>query len=267
MSNIFGSITLVVLLLAGFVAFRNKQRYELEISNTATEKSRLETSQKRLKKAQDDTKRTIATRQGVEQDISKLTVEVADREKRKADLESQIAAKTSEKEANQAKLDDVEQKIAQVGGGDIGGLRNLAEKMKALNTELEELAQGIAAKEASLANRIAENKSTESRIASMKTMFDTMSMGKSLPTLNTRIRSIYPNWGFVTLTAGNAAGVVADSLLDVERDGSVIARLVVTNVERNGASASIIPDSLAADTTLMVGDRVVPSKNSKTPAN
>jgi hypothetical protein len=30
-------------------------------------------------------------------------------------------------------------------------------------------------------------------------------------------------------------------------------------VESTTASASIVPDSIAADTTLMVGDRVIPS--------
>ncbi len=94
----------------------------------------------------------------------------------------------------------------------------------------------------------------------MKKKFETISSGQSLPTLNTRIRSIYPTWGFVTLATGNAGGVVTNSTLDVVRDGSTIAKLLVTSVERNSASASIIPDSIAPDVTLMVGDRVIPAQ-------
>jgi len=78
--------------------------------------------------------------------------------------------------------------------------------------------------------------------------------------LKTRIRSIYPNWGFVTLAAGNNAGVVANSSLDVVRDGETVAKLLVTAVESSSASASIVPDSLAPDVTLSVGDQVIPGQ-------
>ena len=97
----------------------------------------------------------------------------------------------------------------------------------------------------------------------MKKKFDFISSGKSLPELKTRIRSIYPTWGFVTLGAGNSSGVVTNSILDVVRNGSVVAKLMVTAVESGSSSASIIPDSLGEDVTLMVGDRVVPTQDSK----
>ena len=62
----------------------------------------------------------------------------------------------------------------------------------------------------------------------------------------------------MTLAAGNHAGVVTNSILNVVRNGETIASLLVTAVESSSASASIVPDSLASDVTLMVGDRVVP---------
>jgi hypothetical protein len=74
--------------------------------------------------------------------------------------------------------------------------------------------------------------------------------------LKTRITSIYPNWGFVTLADGMTAGVAGGSPLDIVRDNEVIAKLLVTTVERNSASASIVPDSIADGVTLMIGDRV-----------
>ena len=49
------------------------------------------------------------------------------------------------------------------------------------------------------------------------------------------------------------------------RDGETIAKLLVTAVESRSASASIIPDSLAEDVTLMVGDRVVAGSKAKPP--
>jgi hypothetical protein len=51
----------------------------------------------------------------------------------------------------------------------------------------------------------------------------------------------------------------------VVRDGATIAKLLVTSVEGRSASASIIPDSIAQDITLMVGDRVVTGSKTKKP--
>ena len=117
--------------------------------------------------------------------------------------------------ANKEQLDDIRDKTAK-----IGDIKELATKMRDLNAELEQLGQSITDNEAKLANLTAENTQAETqanRAASVK--FDTIASGQSLPTLNTRIRSIYPTWGFVTLAAGNNGGVVANSTLDVVRDG------------------------------------------------
>jgi hypothetical protein len=124
---------------------------------------------------------------------------------------------------------------------------------------LEEIAQAITETEAKLANLTAQNNQAEAQADATKTKFEKFTSGQSLATLNTRIRSIYPTWGFVTLASGNNGGVVANSTLDVVRGSTTIAKLMVTSVESNSASASIIPDSVAQDTVLMVGDRVVPA--------
>ena len=138
--------------------------------------------------------------------------------------------------------------------------------MRATNAELEELAQSISATEAKLANLTSLKHPDRITGQRDEEQVRNHQQRQSLPTLNTRIRSIYPTWGFVTLAAGNSGGVVANSTLDVVRDGSTIAKLLVTAVERNSASASIIPDSIGPDVTLMVGDRVIPAQKAAQPA-
>jgi hypothetical protein len=231
MANVFGILTAIVLALAGFVAYKNKAAYETEITNTNTEKGRLKASQQRFDKAKNDLADTIEKRTGVDSEVAKLTEDEAAQKKVNADLTSQIKEKTDKVAANKEQLDTIRDKTAKVGD-----LKELAPKMTAAKAELEELSQSI--------------------IASVQ----------SLPKVNTRIRSIYPTWGFVTLAAGNDAGVVANSTLDVVRDGTTVAKLLVTAVERNSSSASIIPDSVAQDVTLMVGDRVVPAQKAAQPA-
>ena len=261
MANVFGILTMIVLLLAGFVAYKNKAAYETEIANTATEKSKLAASQQRLKTAQDTLADTIAKREGVDAENVKLTADEAAQKKTNEDLNEQIKTKTAKTNSNKEQLDTIRDKTAK-----IGDLKELASKMRATNAELEELAQNITATEAKLANLTSQNEQTQGQIDGMKKMFETISSGNSLPTLNTRIRSIYPSWGFVTLAAGNGSGVVTNSTLDVVRDGATIAKLLVTAVERNSASASIVPDSIAQDVTLMVGDKVVPAQKAAQPA-
>jgi hypothetical protein len=261
MANVFGILTMIVLLLAGFVAFKNKERYESEITETNTQKGNLKQSQLRFETAKNNLADTIAKREEVDGENVKLASDEAAQRKSNETLKEQITEKTSKRDASKQRLDDIRAKTAK-----IGDIKELAPKMNASKAELEQLAQDITAAEAKLANLNGQNTSAEGRIAAMKKMFDTISSGSSLPNVNTRIRSIYPTWGFVTLAAGNSAGVVGNSTLEVVRDGKVIARLLVTAVEANSSSASIVPDSLAADTTLMVGDRVVPASKGGAPA-
>lgn len=255
MANVFGILTFIVLGLAGFVAYKNQEAYKLEISETATQKKHLAASQARFELAKDTLASTIATRTEVDAEVVTLTANEEAQKKVNDDLKTQIKDKTDKAAENKQKLDEIRDKTAK-----IGDLKELAEKMKKTNAELEELAQSITGTEAKLANLTAQNSQTEGQANAMKKRFEIFSSGQSLPTLNTRIRSIYPTWGFVTLASGNNGGVVANSTLHVVRDGAVIAKLLVSSVESNSASASIIPDSLGQDVTLMVGDRVVPAQ-------
>ena len=51
-----------------------------------------------------------------------------------------------------------------------------------------------------------------------------------------------------------------NSTLDVVREDEVIAKLLVTIVEQDSASANIVPGSMAPDTFLMIGDTVRPAE-------
>ncbi len=252
MANVFGILTAIVLSLAAFVAYKNKAAYETQIAETATQKANLAKSKARFKAAQESLAATVTERGDVDAAIVKLTEESAAQKKTNEDSKLQIETKTAKVASNKQQIDDIRDKTAQVGN-----LPELADKMREAKAELEELGQSISATQAKLANLLAQNIQAENQATAIRTKLETVASGQSLPTLNTRIRSIYPSWGFVTLATGNAGGVTGNSTLNVVRDGETIARLLVTAVERNSASASIIPDSIVPDVTLMVGDRVV----------
>ncbi len=255
MAKVFGILTAIALALSALIAFKNQGEYETRSAVTLVQKDLLTKSQARLKAANEVLAALPVERAGVDAEIEKLTAAEAAQQKTNDGIKAEVEAMTAKIATNKEKLDGIREKTAK-----IGDLKELSSKMRATNSELEELTQSIAASEAKLANLTAQDASATAQITSVKSKFDNFSNGQSVPGLKTRIRSIYPNWGFVTLASGNNAGVVANSTLNVVRDGETIAKLLVTAVESNSSSASIVPDSLASDVTLSVGDQVIPGQ-------
>lgn len=257
MANLFGILTAIVLAISALVAFKNKGAYEAGITETQNQKDLLVKSQSRLKAAEEVLAALPVEISGVETEIATLTTSEAAQKKENASIKEELDTTSTTIASNKEKLDGIREKTSK-----IGDLKELSSKMRATSGELEELTQSISAAEAKLANITAQASAAEGQIAEGKSKVENYNSGQSFPSLRTRIRSIYPNWGFVTLAAGNNAGVVTNSTLNVVRNGETIAKLLVTAVESSTASASIIPDSMSGDVTLSVGDQVVPGQKS-----
>ena len=262
MANVFGILTAIVLALAAFVAFKNKAAYVASIDQTKTQKENLTKSEARLKAAQEVLTALPIEISGVDAEVDKLSTDEATQKKANDDLAAKVKDKADKIAANKEKLDDIRAKTEKSGD-----INSLAAKLRTTSAELVELAVSIDGATGKLANLTAQNSATDAQVSAVKDKFENYTSGQSLPALNTRIRSIYPNWGFVTLASGNNAGVVANSTLNVVRNGEIIAKLLVTAVESTSASASIVPDSLASDATLMVGDNVVPAPRAAKPSS
>jgi len=251
MANVFGILTAIVLALSAFLAYKNKAAYQDRIGQTNDEKQRLKVSTDRFNTAVANVNDTSKELADTNAESARLTEEGDKRKDLNDGLVLQIETKTAEVNSNKAELDAAREVASQ-----FSDVRELSGQMGQVRTEIEELAQSVTAAEAKLANLTADNNQAETQATTIRTRLDTLTSGRSLPTANTRIRSIYPGWGFVTLAAGNNAGIVANSTLTVMRDDQVIGKLLVTAVESSTASASIVPDSIAEDTVLMVGDQV-----------
>jgi hypothetical protein len=263
MAKILGIVTLVIMLASGYVAYKNKALYETEIANNATEVDRRNATQVRLQRAVTALNALEERRGGInglEAEIAGLTKDEAAQKELNESLKKQIKEKTDIVGATKVELDALREKITPLGDPN-----DLISKGEAADKKRKELTQRATDHEAKLAGLTASNKEAEVQSAALKSKLDLINNSKSLPTLVTRIRNIYPSWGFVTIQDGMNHGVVGGSHLDVVRDGAVIAKLLVSAVERNTASASIVPESLAPDTVLMVGDKVVSSGSSSQP--
>lgn len=253
MANVFGILTAIVLALASFVAYKNKDAYANELSHCKDKDRILAATKVRLKLAQDNLAATHKTRTETEVVVAKLKSEEADRKKANEVLSQDISSKTVVRDANKAKLDDIREKTKA-----IGQIRDLAQKVKTLRDDMDGLKKSIADNIAKFNGLTQDSAQTVGRNDVLKSHTEMIARRESFFT-KTRVSSIYPNWGFVTLAAGHISGVVTGSTLEIVRDGKAVAKLLVTAVESNTASATIVPDSLAEGTVLMVGDQVVPS--------
>lgn len=256
MANVFGILTAIVLALTAFVAYKNKDAYANELIHRKDEERKLAASQVRLKIAQDTLAATHKERTATEVVVANLKADEAAQKKVNADLKQEIDSKTQVAENNQKKLDDIREQTKA-----IGEIRELAQKVKTIRNQMDDLRQSIANNETKLANLTEDNNQTIGRNDVLKGETEMIAMRESFFT-KTRIVSIYPNWGFVTLGAGHISGVVTGSSLVISRNGETVGKLLVTAVESNTASASIVPGSIGEGTVLMVGDEVLPTHKS-----
>ena len=253
MAKVFGILTAIVLALALFVGFKNKNAYQTELDNHGAAKTSLANNQDKLAK---NTASLESTRKSIDEtkaQIPEVKARGAAQVKANDALTASKTTKTQEVDANKAKLDQVREQTER-----LGNVKELAAKMSTMSNEMSDLDVAIQGSESKLATLTSESGRLDAIVAEQQKQEGLRSKGESFATLNTRVSAVYPNWGFVTLAAGNTSGVITNSTLDVVRDDEVIAKLLVTAVERNTASASIVPESVKADTTVSAGDRVVP---------
>jgi len=260
MSKIFGTLTAVLLAVSALLAYKNKEAkateniaYEAASNAEKTITKELDKQVTRYGEADSLREQKLAAAEKAEKEFEDVT---ALYEKAKEDVVS-LKADHAAKEQEITAADEI-----------LKGLpdpKELVPKIKRMHSELVVATDTIAAEEASLGHLSELDKNGRSRIEGARDSISRYSTGKSFPTLKTRISSIYRNWGFVILSAGDRQGVVTDSILNVVRGGEVIAKLKVTAVEAGRASASIVLDSVAAGVTLQAGDSVVAQKEDSKP--
>jgi hypothetical protein len=253
MANIFAILTALALIAAAFLASKNKEAYAKEIESRQREEKRLATSQARLDSLTKEFNQTEADRKSTEEATVVLRETEASQIKKNKTVEQDIASKREESESNATRITEIEDKLKETGD-----IEELVGKMRRTSEELEQLTSDIASNEAQLSDLTGEKTRTEGVIAAYRTKDSNYSNKRSFFSA-TRIGSLFPAYGFVTLPIGNTSGVVSGSSLEVVRDGAVVAKLRVSSVESGRAAAEIVPDSIAPDTVLMVGDRVVPA--------
>jgi len=258
MSKIFGTIAAVLIAASAFVAFKNKEaKADEDASYQQSQEAETSTTNelnKLLGKINDDeaeSEKKLAAATELEAELEAVVVKYGEAKEKVAALKGQFESKADEI----AKADEALDALPDP--------KVLIPKIKRMRAELDEAISSVATKEAQLANLVDRDQNGKKRIDVTRKLTDLQSSGKSFPTLKTRISSVYRNWGFVTLAAGDRQGVVTGSVLDVLRQGEIVAKLRVTAVESGTASADIVLDSVTAGITLQSGDTVLPEREAQ----
>ena len=100
---------------------------------------------------------------------------------------------------------------------------------------------------ASLEARILQLKNSQPT-SSTSSLADTYRNLKAAPGgLNGQILTVGPQSSFVVINLGYTSGVRLDHLLEIQRDGKLVANIQVTEVKENLSIARILPESMATD--------------------
>ena len=253
MANTFGILAAVALLIGAFVAHKNKEALAGTIDATKKEEIKKANLQGQFDTLIADIKALEAEKVGFDTTRDETQVKLDKQREANKAIEAEIASKKAKADEAQETADKADDTLKE-----LGDVKDLAAKMKTLQAEVRDLEDEISLNSAQV-DRLEGTKTAT--IATAKNLAETISkrVGGSSYFKSTRVRSVFRQWGFVTLAGGDNIGVVKKSKLSVMRGGEEIAQLIVTGVEANSSAANIIPSSVKGDVTVSPGDTVVPA--------
>ncbi|MDB4500757.1 hypothetical protein N9224_01095 [Akkermansiaceae bacterium] len=252
MANTFGILAAVALLFGAFVSFKNKSYLEKVDSSIDTENSNKTQNTATFDALVEDIAELEEEKGGYDTTKEETQAKLDEQETAIADAKKKIASMKSEANAAMVKANDAEEKLKE-----LGPLDELIPEMKALEIDITQLEDDISENSA-VVDRLQDSKNVSTAKAkALAEQLAKRTRGTSYFE-STSVRSVFRQWGFVTLAGGDNIGVVKKSKLSVLRGGEEIAQLIVTGVEPNSAAANIIPSSVKGDQTVSPGDKVVP---------
>lgn len=183
--------------------------------------------------------------------LSKAERAKAEAAAKKDEVAKTVEDATTSKATATKDLDDLEVKLK-----DLGGLDAMVAELKAQEAKRVEYDKQIASAKATIASALAGKAAKDKQIADIKRIDLWQQTGTMAPTFRSRINAVNPDWGFVTIAAGNGAGVTRQAKLDVVRGSSVVGKLIVTHVSPGSSAAEIVPGSVAPGDAILPGDSV-----------
>jgi predicted RNase H-like nuclease (RuvC/YqgF family) len=259
MAKTFAILSAIILLISAFIANKNQALYVDAIGKRQKQEAVKVQRSAELKTLEGEVAVETTTLAEVKADLAQREEAVAGQAQKNTELSAEVATKKAEVASREAQVAEAEKSV-----GNVEELKEMLTKLKAQRVELATLEEEIDTNNASLSNLTAENKRLDGVVAELREQTSWPIRKVSNPKLRTTVSAAYPTWGFVTLSSGENAGVIAGSILEVKRDDATVARLLVTAVESSTAAADIIPEvANGPQTALSIGDLVVAAAPTK----
>jgi hypothetical protein len=220
-----------------------------------TQKTNAEGNKKTAEKSRIAMEAAVKT---AEADLAKVKDKLTKEEKAKAEAaakKDEVAKLAEEaaaaKEAAVKDLAEVEQKMK-----DTGGIDTLVAEMKSQEAKRLEYDKQISVAKSAIESSLTGKAALDKQISEIKRIDNWQQTGTMAAGFRSRVTAVNPDWGFVTIGAGNAASVVRQAKLDVVRGNSLVGKLIVTSISPNSSSAEIVPGSVAPGDSILPGDQV-----------
>ena len=235
---------------AAFMSYLNKGDAEQERNLLKTAENNLKDIDARfveVKKEQE----VFASKNTKMEERRDTALEEQEAEKQKLEAKTQEVMDTNER------IKELEMEIAKAKSqiAEFGNIKQLMALIDQLEGDLAKTREQIVALSGELDSSTAQHVAATKKIQEFKDLEFRQRNGQ-MKSINASITSVYNNWGFVVLGAGDRQGVVSRTRLDVNRGGDKIAELVVTNLEKNRSVCDIVPGSMEPGQILRPGDSV-----------
>lgn len=195
-----------------------------------------------LKKTQGDLAQTQQDLADTKSERDKATARAEAQSKRADELADKLAKAVSER-------DDAQNQLAAYKATDLTpdqviklnkNLKDATLQIEAINAEKSVLQRTLLATKAQLDKFIGEDHEVKLRAD-----------------LKGKIVDVDPKWDFVVLNIGDEQGAIQDGEMLVSRDGKLVAKVIISRVEKNTSIANIVPGWKLGDP--IEGDVVSPA--------
>jgi uncharacterized protein HemX len=214
-----------------------------------TEKGQKEEAQRDLastRKDLDTTKKTLdQTKQTLETTTKERDTAVAEAGKQRARADQL----TTELDTTKKTLGDTQAALAQYSQSGLS-----AEQVAGLAKQLRSLQDEVASQKGEIQVFLQKNRKLETELAIYR---DPDFKVQLPPALRGKVIVADPKWDFVVLDIGESQGILEKSELLVNRNGRLVAKVVVRSVQKDRSIANVIPGWKLGDVT--EGDQVIPA--------
>jgi myosin heavy subunit len=203
--------------------------------------------------------------------IQKQDAAAAGLEKEFKELQESVASQTAVQDKNKKELSDAQEAQAKAANDLTQAQNQLADKEAELTKikndlsvkasriqELEAALQFLSQpKEASKSkNPSNKEKGTHAELKKESTKNDVPSKEIGASCQEGSVVAINTTWNFVVISIGSQDGMAAGTEISIKRHDQVIAKAKVTSVEASTSVADLVMSTLAAGTTVQVGDPI-----------